>query len=62
MEIPAALEMLDEEHEVLPQQRGDKNGYHLGSIAGKNVVIAGLWVPGTQSCSCGHCPNVNDLS
>lgn len=48
MEIPAALEMLDEEHEVLPQQRGDKNGYHLGSIAGKNVVIAGLWVPGTN--------------
>src|SRR5579859_5584503 len=38
----AALEMLDEEHERLPQASSDHNVYNLGSIAGHNVVIAGL--------------------
>ncbi|KAJ6113348.1 Ankyrin repeat protein [Penicillium sp. IBT 18751x] len=38
----AALEMLDEEHERLPQPRGDTNVYNLGSINGQNIVIAGL--------------------
>ncbi|KAH8649393.1 ankyrin repeat protein [Ilyonectria robusta] len=38
----AALEMLDEEHHRLPQPPTDRNVYTLGSIAGHNVVIAGL--------------------
>ncbi|KAL7755657.1 hypothetical protein ACKLNR_014184 [Fusarium oxysporum f. sp. zingiberi] len=38
----AALEMLDEEHDRLPQPSTDRNVYTLGSIAGHNVVIAGL--------------------
>lgn len=42
----AALEMLDEEHDRLPQPHTDHNVYNLGSIAGHNVVIAGLYGPG----------------
>ncbi|KAJ5684595.1 uncharacterized protein N7477_000940 [Penicillium maclennaniae] len=42
VEQVAALQMLDEEHERLPQPRGDTNIYNLGSINGHNVVIAGL--------------------
>ncbi|KAJ0415891.1 purine and uridine phosphorylase [Aspergillus carlsbadensis] len=42
VELIAALEMLDEEHERLPQQPADHNVYHLGSIAGHRIVIAGL--------------------
>jgi nucleoside phosphorylase len=38
----AAMEMLDEEHETLPQLNGDTNIYSLGSINKHNVVIAGL--------------------
>ncbi|KZL70068.1 NB-ARC and TPR domain protein [Colletotrichum tofieldiae] len=38
----AAMEMLDEEHEALPQSATDHNVYSLGSINGHNVVIAGL--------------------
>ncbi|KAM3455313.1 hypothetical protein NHJ6243_008570 [Beauveria neobassiana] len=38
----AAMEMLDEEHETLPQPRGDTNIYNLGAINNHNVVIAGL--------------------
>ncbi|KAK0638066.1 hypothetical protein DIS24_g10188 [Lasiodiplodia hormozganensis] len=38
----AAQEMLDEEHERLPQPANDHNVYTLGSINGHNVVIAGL--------------------
>ncbi|KAL7755650.1 hypothetical protein ACKLNR_014177 [Fusarium oxysporum f. sp. zingiberi] len=41
----AALEMLDEEHDRLPQPPTDHNVYTLGSIAGHNVVIAGLHQP-----------------
>ena len=41
----AAMEMLDEEHERLPQPATDHNVYNLGSIAGHNVVIAGLHQP-----------------
>jgi nucleoside phosphorylase len=44
----AALEMLDEEHERLPQQPADHNVYSLGSISGHNVVIAGLHQPGNS--------------
>lgn len=46
VELIAALEMLDEEHEKLPQLPTDHNVYHLGSIAGHNVVIAGMWQAG----------------
>src|SRR4051794_14641689 len=46
VELIAALEMLDEEHAKLSQPPTDHNIYHLGSIAGHNVVIAGLWQSG----------------
>ena len=46
VEQAAALEMLDEEHERLPQSPVDHNVYNLGSIEGHNVVIAGLHQPG----------------
>jgi nucleoside phosphorylase len=45
----AALQMLDHEHPPLSQPETDHNVYNLGSIAGKNVVIAGL--PQTGNCS-----------
>ncbi|PKY07006.1 purine and uridine phosphorylase, partial [Aspergillus campestris IBT 28561] len=51
VELIAALEMLDEEHEGLPQPPSDHNVYNLGSIAGKNVVIAGLWKPGNNAAA-----------
>jgi nucleoside phosphorylase len=44
----AAMEMLDEEHERLPQAPTDHNVYNLGSIAGHNVVIAGLYQAGNN--------------
>ncbi|KAJ5491643.1 Disease resistance protein [Penicillium diatomitis] len=45
----AAMEMLDENHERLPQPPGDTNIYNLGSINNYNVVIAGL--PRAGNCS-----------
>ncbi|KAK9853410.1 hypothetical protein MYU51_006489 [Penicillium brevicompactum] len=45
----AAMEMLDEEHQPLPQPSGDTNIYNLGSINNHNVVIAGL--PRAGNCS-----------
>jgi nucleoside phosphorylase len=42
------LEMLDEEHERLPQPRADHNVYTMGNIGGHNVVIAGLHQPGNN--------------
>ncbi|KAJ5919800.1 Disease resistance protein [Penicillium verhagenii] len=45
----AAMEMLDEEHQTLPQPSGDTNVYNLGSINNHNVVIAGL--PRAGNCS-----------
>ena len=48
VEQTAAFEMLDEEHERLPQFPTDHNVYNLGSIAGHNVVIAGLHQPGNS--------------
>jgi nucleoside phosphorylase len=48
VEQVAALEMLDKEHECLPQQFADHNVYSLGSISGHNVVIAGLHQPGNN--------------
>jgi nucleoside phosphorylase len=44
----AALEMLDEEHERLRQPSAYHNVYNLGSIAGHNVVVAGLHHPGNN--------------
>jgi hypothetical protein len=48
VEQTAALEMLDEEHERLPNPPTDHNVYSLGSIGGHNVVIAGLYQPGNN--------------
>lgn len=45
----AAMEMLDEEHQPVPQPSGDTNVYNLGSINNHNVVIAGL--PRAGNCS-----------
>ncbi|KAK1838706.1 NB-ARC and TPR domain protein [Colletotrichum chrysophilum] len=42
----AAMEMLDEEHPMLPKSSADHNVYSLGSINGHNIVIAGLHQPG----------------
>lgn len=46
-----AIEMLDEEHEQLPQPANDHNVYTLGSINGHNVVIAGLPSAGNNSAA-----------
>ncbi|KAH0360135.1 Pfs, NACHT and ankyrin domain protein, partial [Aureobasidium melanogenum] len=46
VEQVAALEMLDEEHQRLPQPENDHNVYNLGSILNHNVVIAGRGIPG----------------
>src|SRR5947207_10655834 len=51
VEQVAALEMLDEEHERLPQLPTDHNVYSLGSIGGHNVVVAGLPTPGNNSAA-----------
>src|SRR5436305_8953080 len=48
VEQKAAIEMLDEEHERLPQSPVDHNVYTLGSIGDHNVVIAGLYTPGNN--------------
>ena len=42
IELAAAQEMLDEEHEGLPQELNDPNIYTLGRIGEHNVVIACL--------------------
>ncbi|KAF5026384.1 hypothetical protein F66182_1512 [Fusarium sp. NRRL 66182] len=49
VEQVAAMEMLDEEHQSLPQPRMDTNIYNLGSINNHNVVIAGL--PKVGNCA-----------
>jgi hypothetical protein len=41
VEQQAAFQMLDEEHERLPQPSSDHNVYKLGQIDGHNIVIAG---------------------
>jgi nucleoside phosphorylase len=51
VEQTAALEMLDEEHQSLPQAPVDHNVYSLGSIVGYNVVIAGLPTAGNNSAA-----------
>lgn len=49
----AAIKMLDEQHEDLPQPDGDDNTYTYGSIKGHNIIIACLPLgqPGTISAS-----------
>ncbi|KAH8671224.1 ankyrin repeat protein [Xylariales sp. PMI_506] len=47
----AALQMLDEQHERLPQPTTDHNVYILGSIAGHNVVISGMYQTGKISAA-----------
>ncbi|KAF2179516.1 purine and uridine phosphorylase [Zopfia rhizophila CBS 207.26] len=42
VELAAAQEMLDEEHGSPQRYKNDENLYHLGSIAGHNVVIVCL--------------------
>jgi nucleoside phosphorylase len=42
IELAAAQEMLDEEHEDLEQDENDSNLYSLGSISGHKVVLACL--------------------
>lgn len=51
VEQVAALEMLDEEHDRLPQHLTDHNIYHLGNIGKQNVVIAGLPDRGNNSAA-----------
>jgi nucleoside phosphorylase len=51
VEQVAALEMLDDEHERLPQPQTDHNVYTLGSVGGHNVVIAGLPQTGNNSAA-----------
>jgi nucleoside phosphorylase len=52
-EFTAAQEMLDEEHQNLPQSRNDTNTYTLGCIGEHNVVLACLPAgqPGTDSAA-----------
>jgi nucleoside phosphorylase len=42
VELAAAQEMLDEEHQGLPQDANDSNIYTLGRMGGHNIVIACL--------------------
>jgi nucleoside phosphorylase len=42
IELAAAREMLDEEHQGLPQDANDSNIYTLGHMGGHNIVIACL--------------------
>jgi nucleoside phosphorylase len=42
IELAAATEMLDEEHQDVPQDGNDTNLYTLGRISGHNVVLACL--------------------
>jgi nucleoside phosphorylase len=42
IELIAAMEMLDEEHERIPVSRSDQNNYTLGRIGHHNIVIACL--------------------
>lgn len=52
-EQAAAIRMLDEQHEDLPQPDGDDNAYIYGSIKGHNIIIACLPLgqPGTISAA-----------
>jgi nucleoside phosphorylase len=45
----AAMDMLDEEHDNLPQKPAYHNVYKLGSINNHNIVVVGF--PTTGNCS-----------
>lgn len=47
----AAMEILDAEHQPLPQSREDTNIYNLGSVNNHNIIIAGLPKPGNCSAA-----------
>lgn len=51
LEQIAAIAMLDTQHQRLSQPPSDHNTYKLGSIAGHNVVIAGLPNIGNSSAA-----------
>ncbi|KAL4780700.1 purine and uridine phosphorylase [Aspergillus varians] len=51
VELVAALEMLDEEHEKLSQPPTDRNVYHHGSISGHNIVIVSQWQAGNNTAA-----------
>ncbi|KAK6499930.1 hypothetical protein TWF481_010286 [Arthrobotrys musiformis] len=42
LELTAAIAILDERHEPLPQNEEDKNAYELGRVGSYNIVIATL--------------------
>jgi hypothetical protein len=42
VELAAAVEMMDEEHQRLPQDPTDTNSYSFGRIGEHNVVVACL--------------------
>lgn len=42
VELAAAMAMLDDQHQGLPQAQGDSNAYILGRIAQHNVVLTCL--------------------
>jgi len=42
IKLAAAQKMLDEEHQVLPQDANDSNIYTLGRMGKHNVVVACL--------------------
>ncbi|RYP69744.1 hypothetical protein DL769_005195 [Monosporascus sp. CRB-8-3] len=48
-EMSVARYMLEEEHQRLPNMRGDSNGYIFDQLSGHNVVLA--WLPGIQGKS-----------
>ncbi|KAL2803315.1 hypothetical protein BJX63DRAFT_77013 [Aspergillus granulosus] len=66
LEMAAAMTMLDEVHQSLPQPATDYNAYRLGNIIGHNVVVACLpsGVYGTTSAAtviahmCGTFPSL----
>ncbi|KAF2398997.1 hypothetical protein EJ06DRAFT_465786, partial [Trichodelitschia bisporula] len=51
IELAAAQEMLDEEHQPLPQDASDPNSYTLGCVGGHNTVIMVLGLTGTNSAA-----------
>lgn len=51
VELTAAMIMLDEKHSSLSMAQADQNVYQLGSIAGHNVVIAGMPITGNTAAA-----------
>ncbi|KAF2399700.1 hypothetical protein EJ06DRAFT_511907 [Trichodelitschia bisporula] len=51
VELAAAKEMLDEEHQPLPQHASDPNSYTLGRVGKHNTVLMVLGLTGTNSAA-----------